>query len=121
MKKILLVDDEQHILRVMQTALSRYGYTVSTALNGAEGLQKYNAENPDAIIVDIDMPRMNGRELCSAILAEDPQPACKIFISTGCALRDLRAWAEQFEQIMFMEKPISIRNVADRLARHLGE
>ena len=121
MKKVLLVDDEQHILRVMQIALARYGYSVSTALNGVEGLQKYNTETPDAMIVDIDMPRMNGRELCSTILAEDPHPTCKIFISTGCALRDLRAWAEQFEQIMFMEKPISIRTVADRLAQHLGE
>ncbi len=121
MKKILLVDDEHYILRVMQLALSRHGYAVSTAINGVEGLQKYNDENPDAIIVDIDMPRMDGRELCSAILAENPHPACKIFISTGSALHGLRAWAAQFEQIMFMEKPISIRTVADRLARHLGD
>ncbi len=121
MKKVLLVDDEQHILRVMQIALARYGYAVSTALNGIEGLQKYKTETPDAMIVDIDMPRMNGRELCSTILAENPHPACKIFISTGCALRDMRAWAEQFEQIMFMEKPISIRTVADKLAQQLGE
>ncbi len=121
MKKVLLVDDEQHILKVMQIALARYGYSVSTALNGVEGLQKYNAETPDAIIVDIDMPRMNGRELCSTIFAENPQPRCKIFISTGSALRDMRHWAKQFEQIMFMEKPISMRTVADRLAHHLGE
>lgn len=121
MKKVLLVDDEQHVLRVMQIALARYGYSVSTALDGVEGMQKYNSEHPDAIIVDIDMPRMNGRELCTAILKENPHPDCKIFISTGSALCDLRSWAQQFEQIKFMEKPISIRRVADSLAQHLGE
>lgn len=121
MKKLLLVDDQPHVLRVMQVSLARHGYSVSTAANGAEGLQKYHDEKPDAMIVDIDMPVMNGRELCNAIMVENPQTPLKIFISTGSVLEGLRGWAGQYAQIDFMEKPISISSVVAKLSCYFDD
>jgi len=61
--KILIVDDEQQITRVLRTALSTQGYSLRVAANGAEGIEAVHAWKPDLVITDIAMPEMNGVEL----------------------------------------------------------
>ncbi len=60
MKKILAVDDERHIVRLVEVNLLRAGYEVVTAFDGREALEKVKAENPDMIILDVMMPYMDG-------------------------------------------------------------
>ena len=59
-KKILVVDDEQAIVKVVKRRLESSSYEVITASDGAEGLQKALAEKPDLIISDVTMPNMDG-------------------------------------------------------------
>jgi CheY-like chemotaxis protein len=63
-KKILVVDDEKHMVRLMEYNLKKQGYSVSTACNGLEALDKANKIKPDLILLDIKMPVMNGIEVC---------------------------------------------------------
>ncbi len=70
-KRILAVDDEPHIRRIVQVALQKVGYTVVTAANGIEGLE-LAASHPDLIILDVQMPYMDGFELLKT-LRENPQ------------------------------------------------
>jgi two-component system, OmpR family, alkaline phosphatase synthesis response regulator PhoP len=62
-KKILAVDDEKHIVRLVQVNLERQGYEVVTANDGKEALQKVEEENPDLIVLDVMMPYMDGFEV----------------------------------------------------------
>lgn len=61
-KKILAVDDERHIVRLVQINLEKEGYEVVTASNGREALEKVSSEKPDLIVMDVMMPEMDGFE-----------------------------------------------------------
>lgn len=71
-KKILAVDDEPSIVRLVTAALTARGYTVVAAYDGQEALEKVAAEKPDLIVCDIMMPKMDGREVARR-LAADPK------------------------------------------------
>lgn len=66
MKKILVVDDERDICRLLKDELSMEGYVVYTAESGTEALQKLS-ETPDLILLDINMPDMDGYGVCEKI------------------------------------------------------
>lgn len=65
--RILVVDDERQITRVLRTSLESHGYTVSVAQDGAEGLRMFEASRPNLVITDLSMPNMDGVELTSHI------------------------------------------------------
>jgi len=67
MKKILVVDDEKDLLNLMKRLLTRGGFEVITASDGKEGLEKVHSEAPDLMILDINMPVMDGWEVCRKI------------------------------------------------------
>ncbi len=62
-KKILAVDDEKHIVRLVQVNLERQGYEVVTAFDGKEALEKVESERPDLVVLDVMMPYMDGFEV----------------------------------------------------------
>ena len=63
-KKILVADDESHILNVVSLKLRNAGFTVVTARDGQEALELAQQEMPDLLITDYHMPQMSGIELC---------------------------------------------------------
>lgn len=67
MKRILVVDDEPQIKRMLRTSLQSSGYEVILAANGLEGLAEVEKHQPDLIITDLAMPEMNGLELTQAV------------------------------------------------------
>jgi two-component system, OmpR family, alkaline phosphatase synthesis response regulator PhoP len=67
MPRILAVDDEPNIVRLIEVNLTRHGYTVDTANNGVQALEKIRANRPDLIVSDVMMPEMDGFELLSTI------------------------------------------------------
>src|SRR5215467_6155359 len=66
-KKILVVDDEAQITRVLLRGLESAGYQVRTAVDGRSGLESFRAWLPDLVITDLSMPGFDGLELCSRI------------------------------------------------------
>jgi two-component system alkaline phosphatase synthesis response regulator PhoP len=70
-KKILAVDDERHIVRLVQVNLERAGYQVITANDGREALEKVASERPDMVVMDVMMPYMDGFEALNC-LKKDP-------------------------------------------------
>jgi len=73
-KKILVADDESHILNVVSLKLKNAGYLVSTARDGQEALELAQLEHPDLLITDYHMPQLSGIELCQR-LKSDPATA----------------------------------------------
>ncbi len=68
-KKILAVDDEKHIVRLVQVNLERAGYQVATAYDGVEALKKVQEYQPDLIVLDVMMPQMDGFEVLKHLKA----------------------------------------------------
>ncbi|ADV85004.1 response regulator transcription factor [Terriglobus saanensis] len=66
-KRILVVDDERQITRMLRTSLQSSGYDVSIASDGLEGFERFKADQPDLIVTDLAMPEMNGLELTQAV------------------------------------------------------
>lgn len=116
MKRILVVDDEAHVRRIVQMALQREGYAVTTASDGVKGLEAIRQEMPDAMVVDIDMPNMNGKEMCLAVYREFPDNRCSIFISTSRTEDEFKDWTEMFAKVNFLEKPLSTKTLCRKLS-----
>lgn len=69
-KKILIVDDEKEIVESLKNLLVPRGFDTVSAFDGKEAIEKVREENPDLIILDVVMPKMDGFKVCS-ILSED--------------------------------------------------
>ena len=112
---ILLIDDEPFILRSLSYLLTREGYVVETASNGAEGLERARALRPPLVFLDVMMPKMNGYEVCEEI-KQDPALA-------GAYVIMLSAKGQQIDRERgllggadeYMTKPFSPREVAERV------
>ena len=110
-KTILLVDDEPHVIRILRLALEKDNYRVLTAYNGELALKVLEENLPDVLISDIDMPRMNGKELCQQIIEKFPNRKFLIIVLTSRAERDHREWASKIPNLSFLEKPVSFSHL----------
>lgn len=86
-RSVLVVDDDSGIRDSLAACLESEGYRVSTAQNGASGLEQVQARRPDLVIVDLIMPVMNGRQFI-ARLRDDPATAgIRVVLMTGASPR----------------------------------
>lgn len=84
--KILIVDDEPQILRALRAGLAAHGYEVISAADGEEALDKAALETPDAIILDLNLPKLSGLEVCRQLREWSAVPI--IVLSVRDAERD---------------------------------
>ena len=120
MKRILIVDDQAHVIRVLKLGLEGGGYEVDTASNGSECLVKLCDSHPDFLVTDIDMPRMGGKELCLAIEMQFPDRAFPIVVLTSRTEMEHRHWTRDINNLEFMEKPVSIRRLLSFIDKSLA-
>ena len=115
MKKIILVDDEMHVLRILRLSLEKQGYHIDTYNNGQDALDALKQGLPDVLITDIQMPRMSGEELCKQIRVECPDRSFLIIVLTSRTEIEHREWSASFDNLQFFEKPVSMRNLISQL------
>jgi two-component system KDP operon response regulator KdpE len=84
--KVLVVDDEPQILRALRAGLVAHGYEVVSAADGEEALDKAAAECPDAVILDLNLPRLSGLDVCKSLREWSSVPI--IVLSVRDAERD---------------------------------
>lgn len=85
---VLIIDDDTSVRKVAQVRLERGGYRVLTAADGEEGLQLAKAERPHAILLDILMPRMDGREVLRRLKADPATHAIPVILLTVIEAHD---------------------------------
>jgi len=85
MSKILIVDDEKDFHTMMTIRLESYGYEVTSAYDGREGLEKAKSESPDLILLDVMMPEIDGFEVCTLLKNDKQYSEIPIIICTGMA------------------------------------
>jgi DNA-binding response OmpR family regulator len=117
--KILIVDDEPDCLSTIKYRLNHSGYEVITAVNGQEGLEKAQQENPDLILLDTNMPVMNGREMLKCLRKH---PALKntpvIMVTACCEMRDI-AIASSYGISDYIAKPFDFTELVEKIQNAL--
>ncbi len=110
--KILMADDEPEVLEIMSKKITQEGYDVIPALDGQEAWEKIQSESPDVVLLDLNMPKMNGFEVLKALRdhpsSEKWQPV--IIISTRGELEDIQKGLS-LEAEHYLVKPCSVDNI----------
>ncbi len=113
--KILIVDDEEIIVRLLSMSLRSDGYETVTAFNGEQGLEVFKAQSPDIVVTDIKMPGMDGLELLKKIKEIDIET--EVIIVTGHGDIDSTITALQYGASDFINKPVRDEALAIALER----
>ncbi|MCU7931423.1 MAG: response regulator [Candidatus Thiodiazotropha sp. (ex Codakia rugifera)] len=121
MRSLLIADDEPHVTRVLKQSLERQGYQVETVRNGEMALERIYEKLPDVLITDIQMPKMTGEVLCKRIQEEIPQRDFLIFVLTSRTEIEHRDWSRQIDNLQFLEKPVSIRKLINKLESYFTD
>ncbi|MDO9542526.1 MAG: response regulator [Kiritimatiellia bacterium] len=100
---ILLIDDEKDILLTIGDFLNINGYTILTAMNGEEALRQLEKKKPDLIILDINMPKMNGLAFLTTVQARPEWADIPVYVFTGRA--NMEHYFEDVHVAGFMAKP----------------
>jgi len=110
-KKVLIVDDEPYILRVLKLKLENAGYEVVTAVNGLDGLEKFVKEMPAVVISDVNMPHFNGQDMYKMMELHMKKDPFLVIVMTSSLDSSIKRWANDISNIHFLEKPFSPNNV----------
>ena len=120
MSKILLVDDMKSELDLLNQYLSQAGYSVVTARNGEEALEKATNDKFDAIVTDWMMPEMGGLDLCRQ-LKKQPETANIPIVACTAKNRDVdKMWAKKQGVKGYVVKPCSQEDLINTLKQAMG-
>ena len=112
MGKILVADDDQNIAELLRLYLEKEGYTVVLAADGEQAIERFNAENPDIVLLDIMMPKLDGWQVCRDIRKK-----------SNCPIIMVTAKGETFDKVLGLElgaddyivKPFDAKEVTARI------
>ncbi len=111
-EKILIVEDDRHIVTLVRYVLEREGYQVQVARDGVEGLEVAREFHPDLVVLDLNMPRMDGVEMCRRLKAEQNPLVIFLTVHTEreAMARGYRAGADDY-----MVKPFELEDLMIRI------
>ena len=117
--KILIVDDEVHLARILQFTLEHAGYDVSTAFDGKEAIEKARSVRPDLVVLDLMLPIIDGYKVCNILKNDDEFKKVPIIILSA---RDLSSEKldEPISADLFLEKPFNSNMLIDKIGELLS-
>ena len=115
MAKILVVDDEEHIVMILKDSLEFSGFQVVTAYNGLEALERVDQDKPDLIILDIGMPKLDGWEVCRRLKADEKSKHIPIIILTAYAQTSDQRKGSQLGADRFVTKPCDLTYLVEEI------
>ncbi|ATC63465.1 two-component system response regulator [Nibricoccus aquaticus] len=116
MAHILIIDDDPGVRGVLKAMLERAGYDVAAGGGGVEGLKLAHARRPDLVLLDIEMPGMNGFDVCSLIKTDTALASVPVVIMTGRPIAGVPARAQAVGAVDLLAKPFE----RDSLLRKVG-
>jgi two-component system, OmpR family, alkaline phosphatase synthesis response regulator PhoP len=119
-KTILVVDDSASVRMLQEILLRRGAYDVLTASDGAQALSMAISHRPDLILMDVEMPRMNGIQACRAIRASPQGRDVPIIIVTTHSDKSTMDAALKSNCTDFVHKPIDATELLSKIKSHLG-
>jgi len=119
-KKILVVDDEPHIIRSLTFVLAKEGYDVSSATNGEEAMARVRELKPDLMFLDVMMPKKNGYEVCQEVKGDPGLSDIYVIMLTAKGQEADREKGLSLGADEFITKPFSPMKVVERVKELLG-
>lgn len=116
-KKILIIEDYAHIVEVLRVRLENAGYEILSAFDGQEGLRCAREEQPDLIILDVMLPKMNGYKLCRLLKFDKKYQHIPIFMLTSRRKHSDRELGEKTGADEYLTKPYEPKELV-RLIQH---
>lgn len=122
MRKILIVEDDKDLVEVMELNLAKYGFDTSHAFDGEEAIKKIEEHQPDIIILDIMLPKLNG-ELLAKKLNENPKTKNIpiIGISGKIGIKELLLEKSGVKMSAFFYKPFLMSTLVEEVKKLLNE
>lgn len=119
-KKVLIIDDEIHIIKIIQYKLNSAGLEVVFAQNGPEGIKIANEELPNIILLDIMMPAMNGYEVLEHLKENEKTKNIPVVMITAKTQEGDKQKAEKIGVTAYIFKPFSPQAVLEVVENILG-
>jgi CheY-like chemotaxis protein len=120
MKRILIVDDKATSRELLHTVLERQGYAISEAANGQEALEKIRAEAPDLVLLDLQMPILNGYEVLDELRKDAAYTTLPVIALTASAMQGDREKALAAGFTGYIAKPVTLSHLREKIQRLLG-
>ena len=119
-KMVLLVEDNEDNRIVYSTILKHFGYEVTEALNGEEGIAKARSEKPDLILMDIQLPEVSGLEVTKWLKEDESLKSIPVVAVTAFAMKGDEEVIRQGGCEAYISKPISVTSFLDTVRRFIG-
>jgi two-component system alkaline phosphatase synthesis response regulator PhoP len=124
-KRILVVDDEPDFASIVQGNLEKEGFDVEVAYDGVEGLKKVKENPPDAIVLDVMMPEMDGYEMCAKLKKDPKFSGIPVVLLTAVASRVTTTRYSHYDGMSteaddYIPKPASSEDIIASVKRLLG-
>ena len=110
-KKILVVDDEESLLQMIKEELARHSYDVVTVLNGESALREIRAQKFDAVVCDLKMPGLNGRQVYERLREDNVEISRRMVFVTGDIIGDQLKDFLETEKRPCLTKPFSLADL----------
>ncbi|MBN2422321.1 response regulator [Candidatus Woesearchaeota archaeon] len=119
-KKIMIVDDEPHLIELVRAILEAESFEVVTASNGQEALDLLKTVKPDLILLDMMMPSMSGREVCEKIRANSKTKNLKVIFLTVARFSEIGKKAlKDMKVVDYITKPFENEDLLARVKKAL--
>jgi len=115
-EKILVVDDEVELVKVIRLRLKKEGYEIITAYDGEEGINKAKENIPDLMLLDIMMPKLSGHEVCGELKSDEKYKGIKIIIVTAKGGSEDERMARRLGADDYVTKPFSMDDLLERIS-----
>jgi DNA-binding response OmpR family regulator len=115
--RVLLVEDERHIVESLSFVLEREGFEVAAAGDGESAIEALRARRPDVLVLDVMLPRLGGLEVLKLVRAEATLRTLPVVVLTARGRPHDRRMAEEIGVEAFMTKPFANQDVVEAVRR----
>ena len=120
-RKVLVVDDEPSIAKILRKQLEVAGFDVTVAVDGEEGFNKVREWRPELVLLDVMLPKINGHEVCKLLKADPELKAIPVIMLTAKTQRQDQDLAQQQGADAFLTKPFQLSELLAKAKSLLGQ
>jgi len=120
-KKILLVDDEVDLVKTIQFSLELEGYKVLVSYNGEDALAQARKENPDLILLDLMLPKLDGYKVCRLLKFDEQYKHIPILMLTAKTQQKDRLLGMETGADEYITKPFDMEELTEKIKKYLNK